>query len=303
MKAVFIDCNEQLGGVFDAVFKPGADHPVHANRQARVTPEELPALLAGAAIAVDDHSYMPTEWVRKCPSLKHVVFLGTGAASYMNIAELAALGVSVHTIKGYGDTAVAEHAFALMWAAARQIPIQDRLVRQGVWRSLPGPQLTGKTLGLVGLGGIGAEMARLGAGIGMKVQAWNRSPRQVPGVAMVELDTLLATSDVVSVHLLLGDETRGFLGADRLARLKDGAIVVNTARGAIFDEPALVRALESGRISAGLDVFDSEPLAADHPLTKLDNVVLSAHCAFRTPEASETLIRRALDIVNRVARG
>jgi D-3-phosphoglycerate dehydrogenase len=120
---------------------------------------------------------------------------------------------------------------------------------------------------------------------------------------MVALDTLLATSDVISVHLLLGEETRGFLDASRLARLKDGAIVVNTARGAIFDEPALVAELATGRISAGLDVFDAEPLAADHPLTRLDNVVLTAHCAFRTPEASETLIRRALDIVNRVARG
>lgn len=301
MKAKFIDCNDDLGAVFDRMFRPGADHPVEANRQPRVRPEELPALLDGIAIAIDDHSSMPTEWVEKCPALKHVVFLGTGAASYMNIDELAARGVSVHTIKGYGDTAVAEHAFALMWATARQVALQDRSLRGGVWKSLPGPQLTGRTLGLVGLGGIGAEMARLGGGIGMRVQAWNRSPRQVPGVAMVELDTLLATSDVLSVHLLLGDETRGFLSAERLARLKDGAIVVNTARGAIFDEAALVRELQSGRISAGLDVFASEPLAPDHPFTGLDNVVLTAHCAFRTPEASETLVRRALDIVNRIA--
>jgi D-3-phosphoglycerate dehydrogenase len=303
VKALFIDCNDQLAPVFGKMFVPATDHPVAVNLQPRVPAEDLPKLLDGVAIAMDDHSYLPTEWVKQCPALRHVVFLGTGAASYMNIDELAALGVTVHTIKGYGDTAVAEHAFALMWAAARQIPIQDRLVRQGVWRSLPGPQLTGKILGLVGLGGIGAEMARLGAGIGMTVQAWNRSPRQVAGVAMVDLDTLLATSDVVSVHLLLGDETRGFLSAECLKKLKDGAIVVNTARGAVFDEPALVAELATGRISAGLDVFDAEPLAADHALTRLDNVVLSAHCAFRTPEASETLIRRALDIVNRIARG
>jgi D-3-phosphoglycerate dehydrogenase len=302
VKAKFIDCNADLGAVFEKMFRPEADHPVELNRQPRVKPEELPALLDGVAIAIDDHSYMPTEWVRQCPALKHVVFLGTGAASYMNIDELNALGVSVHIIKGYGDTAVAEHAFALMWATARQVPLQDRRLRAGSWAPLEGPQLTGKTVGLVGLGGIGTEMARLCAGIGMRVQAWNRSLRQVPGVAMVDLDTLLASSDVVSVHLLLGDETRGFLGADRLAKLKDGAIIVNTARGGIFDEPALVRALQSGRISAGLDVFETEPLAAGHPLTQLDNVVLTAHCAFRTPEASETLIRRALDIVNRIAR-
>jgi D-3-phosphoglycerate dehydrogenase len=301
VKAVFIDCNEQLGAVFDAVYRAGTDHAVTVNRQARVGAEALPSLLQGAAIAIDDHSYMPTDWVRRCDGLRHVVFLGTGAASYMNIDELAGLGVTVHTIKGYGDTAVAEHAFALMWAAARQVPLQDRSVRAGTWRSLPGPQLTGKTIGLVGLGGIGAEMARLCGGIGMKVQAWNRTPRSMPGVAMVALDDLLATSDVVSVHLLLGDETRGMLDARCLARLRDGAIVVNTARGGLFDEPALVAELATGRISAGLDVFDAEPLAPDHPLTRLDNVVLTAHCAFRTPEASETLIRRALDIVNRIA--
>lgn len=301
MKATFIDCNEQLGAVFDRVFRAGEDQPVEVNRQARITPEQLPALLAGAAIAVDDHSYMPTEWVRQCPGLRHIVFLGTGAASYMNIDELKALGVSVHLIRGYGDTAVAEHSFALMWASARQVALQDRRLRAGTWGPLPGPQLTGKTVGLVGLGGIGREMARLCAGIGMKVQAWNRTPRDVPGVVAVDLDTLLATSDVVSVHLLLGDETRGLLSAAKLKKLKDGAIVVNTARGALFDEAALVAELQSGRISAGLDVFETEPLAADHPLTRLDNVVLTAHSAFRTPEASETLIRRALDIVNRLA--
>ncbi len=301
MKAKFIDCNEDLGGVFDRVFRPGQDHPVAVNRQARITPEELPGLLEGCAIAVDDHSYMPTEWVKQCPLLRHIVFLGTGAASYMNIEELKALGVTVHLIRGYGDTAVAEHAFALMWATARQVPLQDRRLRAGTWAPLPGRQLSGKTVGLVGLGGIGTEMARLCNGIGMTVQAWNRSPKAVPGVRMVDLDTLLATSDVLSVHLLLGEETRGMLSAERIARLKDGAIVVNTARGALFDEAALVRELRSGRISAGLDVYEKEPLAPGHALAGLDNVVITPHCAFRTPEASETLIRRALDIVNRVA--
>lgn len=301
MKAKFIDCDNDLGAAFERMFRPDADHPVEVNRQRRVIPEDLPVVLAGVAIAIDDHSYMPTEQIRQCAALRHVVFLGTGAASYMNIDELAALGVTVHTIRGYGDTAVAEHAFALMWATARQVALQDRRLRTGRWTPLSGSQLTGKTIGLIGLGGIGSEMARLCSGIGMKVQAWNRSPRQVAGVQMVDLETLLATSDIVSVHLLLGDETRGFLSAERLARLKDGAILVNTARGAILDEDALVRELSSGRIKAGLDVYASEPLAADHPLTRLDNVVLTAHCAFSTPEASDTLIRRALDIVNRIA--
>ena len=158
-------------------------------------------------------------------------------------------------------------------------------------------QLTGKTIGLLGFGGIAAEVARIAGGSGMRVLAWNRSPKTAPGVTFVELDTLLAESHVLSVHLLLNDETRGFLGADRLARMRPGAILVNTARGAVVDEAAMIAALRSGHLRhAALDVFDAEPLPPGHPLTGLENVTLSAHSGFRTPEASETLLRRALDI-------
>jgi D-3-phosphoglycerate dehydrogenase len=117
-------------------------------------------------------------------------------------------------------------------------------------------------------------------------------------VPLVDLDTLLATSDVISLNLVLNDETRGFLSAERIARMKPGAILINTARGALIDEEAMLAALRSGHIrQAGLDVYHNEPLKADHPLTRLDNVTLSAHAAFRTPEASMTLLRRAIDIV------
>ena len=142
------------------------------------------------------------------------------------------------------------------------------------------------------------------AGAGMRVTAWNRTAREAPGVEFVELDRLLAESDVLSLHLLLTDETRGFLGVDRLALLRPSTILVNTARGALVDEAALVDALRAGRIAhAGLDVFDQEPLPPGHPFTGLDRVTLTAHSAFRTPEASDTLIRRALDIAKRVAAG
>ena len=118
-----------------------------------------------------------------------------------------------------------------------------------------------------------------------------------PGVTFADLDTVLAESDVVSVHLLLNDETRGFLNAARIGKIKAGALLVNTARAAIVDEAAMLRALASGGLRhAALDVFDMEPLPADHPLTKLENVTLSAHSAFRTPEASDKLLRMALDI-------
>jgi D-3-phosphoglycerate dehydrogenase len=263
--------------------------------------EELPRLLAGCAICMNDHSYMPTDLVAQCGALRHVVFLGTGAASYMNIGELKALGVTVHTIKGYGDTAVAEHTIALMMACGRDIARMDRGVRAGTWTPREGVQFLGKRLGIVGLGGIGSEVARIARGIGMEVVAWNRTPRPAAGVTLVDLDTLLATSDVISLNLVLNDETRGLLDAARIARIKPGAILVNTARGALVDEGALIAALRDGRIRhAGLDVFHAEPLKSDHPLASMDDVTLSAHAAFRTLEASMTLLRRAIDIVRRI---
>ena len=126
-------------------------------------------MLAGAEIAIIDHTALPTEIARKCAGLKHVVFLGTGARSYMNPEELAELGIAVHLIKGYGDTAVAECAIALMWAAARGIAQMDREMRAGNWLREDGMQLTGKTLGLIGFGGIAAEVARIALGSGMRV--------------------------------------------------------------------------------------------------------------------------------------
>ncbi len=299
MRAIFIDCNDQLAPVWRQVVR--ADDPkIDVNLQPFAR-EDLPRVAGPYEIVLDDHSYMPTEMVAQCKRLKHIVFLGTGAASYMNIDELAARGVTVHTIKGYGDVAVAEHSIALMVAAARDIARMDREVRSGVWTPQEGMQLNGKTLGVIGLGGIGTEVARIGKGIGMRVVAYNRTPRPNSGVAMVDIDTLLAGSDVVSMNLVLNDGTRGFLSKERIARMKPGAIFVNTARGALVDEDALIAALRSGHIRhAGLDVFHAEPLKADHPLAKLPNVTLTSHAAFRTVEASMTLLRRAIDIVKKL---
>jgi D-3-phosphoglycerate dehydrogenase len=155
-------------------------------------------------------------------------------------------------------------------------------------------QLGGKTLGLVGYGGIAAETARLARGCGMNVVAWNRTAKAVEGVAFVTIDELLACSDAVSMHLLLCDETRGFLSRERITAMKPGAILVNTARGALVDEDAMVDALRSGHLRhAGLDVFAVEPLPAGHVLTTLPDVTLSAHSGFRTPEANERLIEEA----------
>jgi D-3-phosphoglycerate dehydrogenase len=188
-----------------------------------------------------------------------------------------------------------------MWASARSFGEMDRGMRDGNWLRRDAIQLTGKTIGLIGFGGIAAEAARMAAGCGMKVIAWNRTPKEHPGVEFVPLETLLADSDVVSLHLLLNDETKGFLSRERIARMRPGSILVNTARGALVDEDAMLDALRSGHIAhAGLDVFTVEPLPAGHPLTKLPNVTLSAHSAFRTSEASDNLIGAALDHCRRI---
>ena len=300
MRALFVDANASLAEVTERLGRPG-DPAVVINRNPDITTADLPKLLAGYEIAIDDHTQFPTDIVKRCPGLKHIVFLGTGARSYMNPEELEALGVTVHIIKGYGDTAVAEMAFALMWDAARKTAHMDGAIRAGDWPRVVGMQLTGRTVGLVGVGGIGAEMARLCAGIGMKVLAWNRSAKAMPGVEFVSLDRLLAESDVVSIHLLLNDETRGFISKEKLAQMRPGTILVNTARGAIVDELAMAAALESGRLGhAALDVFVAEPLAPGHQLVKLANTTLTSHAAFRTPEASDNLIGAALDHCRRI---
>ena len=296
MKGLFLDAVDDLASVFHRVARP-TDPPMDVLERGDISPDELPGLTAGYDFIFDDHSQLPTDAMRACTDLKHIIFLGTGARSYMNPEELAAIGKTVHIIKGYGDTAVAEHSIALMWAAARGLARMDNGMRAGNWLRTEGMELTNKTLGLLGFGGIASEVARIAAGSGMRVLAWNRSPKSAPNVTFVDLDTLLAESQVLSIHLLLNDETRGFLSAERLARLREGAILVNTARGALVDEPAMIAALQSGHLRhAALDVFPIEPLPAGHKLTTLPNVTLSAHSAFRTPEASDKLIRMALDI-------
>jgi D-3-phosphoglycerate dehydrogenase len=303
MRGVFVDANEPMSEIVERLRRPD-DPKVGIHLDPDIKPEEMPAILDGAEIAIIDHTALPTEIAKNCTGLKDVVFLGTGARSYMNPEELSQLGISVHLIKGYGDTAVAESAIALMWASARVIALMDREMRAGNWLREDGMQLTGKTLGLVGFGGIAAEVARIALGSGMKVIAWNRSPKSYPGVQFVDLDTVLAKSDVVSLHLLLNDETRGMISREKIACMKPGVILVNTARGAIVNEAAMIDALKSGHIRhAGLDVFNIEPLPADHPLTKLPNVTLSAHSAFRTPEASENLIHAAWEHCRRIAKG
>ncbi len=302
MRAVFVDANAALRSLAEAIGPRVLPRLELAFGDADIVPAALPAALAGAPIAVIDHTSLPIEVARRCEGLRHVVFLGTGARSYMDPEALAAIGIAVHVIKGYGDTAVAECTIGLLFAAARSFAAMDRAMREGRWLRSEGSQLGGKALGLIGFGGIAAEVARMANGLGMKVLAWNRTPKaDVAGVEFVAIDRLLAESDAVSLHLLLNDETRGFLSPARIASMRRGALLVNTARGALVDEAALVEALRAGQIGhAGLDVFAIEPLPAGHVLTTIANVTLSAHSGFRTPEANTRLVEAAFAHCRRI---
>ena len=230
-----------------------------------------------------------------CPKLRMVSVWGTGT-DHVDLAAAARHGVTITNTPGVSAISIAEHALALLLAVARKLPQMDSATRGGGWPRGRSVELYGKTCGIIGLGAIGRQFARLAAGIGMRVIAWTMHPRPIPGVDAVGLDELYRTSDVISVHLRLSPETVDFLGAAQFALMKRNAIVINTARGAIVNEAAMIEALANGAIAgAGLDVFTTEPLPPNHPITRLPNTVITPHNAGITPEALEAGLRMSVE--------
>ena len=239
----------------------------------------------------------------RSPELRMVSIWGTGTDN-IDLPAAAKHGVTITNTPAVAAISIAEHALGLLLAVARKIPQTDALVRAGQWPRGGYSQMHGKTLGVIGLGAIGRQFARIVAGIGMRVIAWTMHPNPALGFPLVSLDELLSGADVVSLHLRLSDQTRGFLGRRELAMMKPGAIFINTARGPIVEEGALLEALRERRIAgAGLDVFETEPLPQGHPLVSLDNVVLSPHAAGITPEALEAGLRLSVENVWRFLEG
>lgn len=236
----------------------------------------------------------PGEVLRQLPSLRFITVFGIGTDS-IDLVTAKELGITVSNIPGKTAPVVAEHAFALMLAAAKRVVFQTGEIRAGRWGTrIDNVYLNGKTLGVVGAGPIGARMAALGKAIGMNVIAWtyNPTPERAAnmGVEFVSFDDLLQRSDVVSLHLPLTDESRGMIGERELGLMKEGALLVNTGRGPLVDEAALLAALDSGHLAgAGLDVFAQEPLPADSPILSRQQVVLTPHNADSTPEGLDFL--------------
>ena len=222
-------------------------------------------------------------------SALRMIAIGGRWTGQVDLAAAAARGIVVTDTEGSGVNAF-EHTVALMMALVRRVPQEDRATREGHWQTPPiGVDMHGKTLGVIGLGRIGGKMAAFGRLLGMRVLATGITLTDeraaAAGATRVDLDTLLRDSDVVSVHYRLSDKTRGLITARHLGLMKPGAFLVNTARGPIVDERALVDALRARRIAgAALDVFDIEPLPKNHPLLALDNVVLTPHLGFVTAE-------------------
>lgn len=232
----------------------------------------------------------------QCQALRLISIWGTGTDN-VDLPAARAQGVRVTNTPAVSAIAVAEHTLALIMAVAKRTVQVDHEVRQGGWPRAMVSELRGKTLGLIGTGAIGREVARLGAGIGMRVIAWTFHPRDDVAES-VDFEEVFRQSDVLSVHVRLSNDTSGLIRRPHLDLMKPGAILINTARGGIVNESDLVQALSTNRIAgAGLDVFETEPLPQDSPLRALRNVVLTPHAAGITPEATEAGLALAIENV------
>ncbi len=241
-------------------------------------------------LAMRERTHFTASLLKRLPKLR---MLGTtsGRTLSLDMATATAQGIVVcNTGSGPGSAATAELALALMLAAFRGLPTGDANLRAGRFQQgVPvGRAVEGKTLGVLGLGKIGARLARYGRALGMDVLAWSQNltaeKAAAEGATLVPKDELLARSDAITIHLVLSDRTRGLIGAPEIARMKPHAVLVNTSRGPLVDEAALLAALHAGKIVAGLDVYDQEPLPPDHPLRRAPNTVLTPHLGYGVAE-------------------
>ena len=253
-----------------------------------------------AVVAMRERTPFPRALLERLPKLKLLVTTGMRNAS-IDVAAAIERGVTVCGTAGL-PYPTAELTWGLILGLVRRIPTEDRATREGRWQVSCGLGLNGKTLGVIGLGGLGSRVAKIGRAFEMDVIAWSQNLTAARatelGATLVTKDELLARSDVVSVHLVLGDRTRGLLGARELARMKPTAYLVNTSRGPIVYEAALVDAVRKGTIAgAGLDVYDEEPLPLDHPLRNLPNTVITPHLGYVTEEGYKIFYGHALEDV------
>jgi phosphoglycerate dehydrogenase-like enzyme len=254
------------------------------------TDEELGATLkdVDAILLVRERTYFKERELALASALKFISQMGQTTA-HLDLSTATRRGIRISGTPGDSGVSTIELTFGLIFALMRHIPQVNRGMHEGIWPGIPGSNIEGKTLGVFGLGRIGKEVTRLGQAFRMKVLAAGKTltderARQA-GAVKVSLEDLFKESDVVSIHVKLNQETRGMIGERELSLMKPGAVLINTGRGPIVSEAALIGALEKGQLAgAGLDVFDQEPLPSDHPLRRFDNVVLLSHRGYATVE-------------------
>jgi phosphoglycerate dehydrogenase-like enzyme len=265
--------------------------------------------LREADVVFLDYSVMDAEVIQACPKLKFICFFGIGYGNCIDVAAATKHGVTVSYTPGYGATAVAEYALGLMLALTRHIAASYYSLRHGEWLSakFQGVDLRGKTLGIVGLGPIGADMARLGAGIGMTPLGWTRTAapsRAQHGLRLVALEELFATADVVTFHLALNAQTERLVSRALLERMKPTAYFINTSRAKLVDNQALADALQQRRIAgAALDVHEEEPAPLNYLFATLPNVLVTPHIAYNSKEAGENMLRIAYATLEAFLKG
>jgi phosphoglycerate dehydrogenase-like enzyme len=251
-----------------------------------------------AIVAMRERTAFTASVLRQLPHLRLLVTTGARNAA-IDVAEATKLGIQVAGTRGL-PYPTAELTWGLVLGLARKIGREDRALRSGDWQTTVGLGLQGKTLAVLGLGRLGTQVARIGQAFGMQVIAWSpnltEERARAAGAELVTLDELLQRADVLTLHLVLSARTRGVLGAKQLSRLKPGALLINTSRGPLVDEAALVAALESGALGgAGLDVFDVEPLPSDHALLRAQNTLLTPHLGYVTEETYRIFYADALE--------
>ncbi len=264
-------------------------------------PDDVVASLVefDALVAMRERTRFPAEVLDRLPNLRLLVSAGPAANAAIDVAAAHRLGIVV-SATGYDPHPTAELAWALILGAARNLPAEAASMRDGGWQITVGTGLHGKTLGLLGLGRLGTMVARIGQAFGMDTIAWSQNltaeRAAEHGVRAVTKDQLCAESDVLSIHLRLSERTRGLVGAHELRSMKPTAILVNTSRGPIVDEAALITALTEKTIrGAAIDVYDQEPLPADHPLRSLPNALLTGHIGYVTSEHYRTFYQDAVE--------
>jgi glycerate dehydrogenase len=296
----------------DATLRAPAIAHVWRNHDA-TAPEQTHARLADATIAVVNKAPLRADVIARLPRLRMVAVAATGT-DIVDVAACRERGIVVSNIRNYAVSSLPEHVFAMVLALRRNLPAYRADVEAGLWQRASQfcllthriDDLAGSTLGIVGLGALGKAVARLGGAFGMRVIGFDPVPATVPGVVPASIDEIVATSDVLTLHVPLTPETRHMIGAAEMARMKPTALLVNTARGGLVDEAALADALGQGRIAgAAFDVLSREPPDPDNPLLRLrlPNFMLTPHVAWASKQAMQALADQLIDNIEAFAAG